>query len=437
MSSTTITSPRILPLLSLHHFFLLLLSISTPSCSASIDVSAFKTNVSVDGLSTFVISVSHSFLDVVASNDQTDAVNLTSVFDLVFNGNGDIMSFLQDNAVNLLTFKVGVLVLVIIGVLFIILMPIIGFCMCCCRCCCGKCGGGERKARNKKCKRGCCGVFLFIVLILMLVTIAGSFLVSWHQNVKIKELLDNSNNGDDNILLKTVRAVEPLVDGVIVDIKDAGLSTLDDAVAEVTQAFVVVGAGIKTEIVGVVSGFGPLFDSVADIILPTYRNATPDLETILQGVADIGVNGSALSVSATELSDVIAECVTANDSACSDLDASSLVDPINVTSWLAALPKTTELGTAVVATEAAASADMSALVASSRSQMDAVGETVETTVKELNATVVNQTTVAKAMARDLLDNGLGAVTEVSFACVCVCVCVCVHIVMLVLVFLDF
>lgn len=54
----------------------------------------------------------------------------------------------------LLLYELGFLVCMAIGLLFIILVPLVGFCFCCCRCC-GNCGGRmyQKQHRRMGCKR--------------------------------------------------------------------------------------------------------------------------------------------------------------------------------------------------------------------------------------------------------------------------------------------
>ena len=54
----------------------------------------------------------------------------------------------------LLLYELGFLVCMAIGLLFIILVPLVGCCFCCCRCC-GNCGGRmyQKQGRRMGCRR--------------------------------------------------------------------------------------------------------------------------------------------------------------------------------------------------------------------------------------------------------------------------------------------
>lgn len=59
---------------------------------------------------------------------------------------------------------IGFAVCIAIGILFIIVMPIVGCCLCCCRTCCNNCGGKQHKhdPKNARYKRRCYTTFLII-----------------------------------------------------------------------------------------------------------------------------------------------------------------------------------------------------------------------------------------------------------------------------------
>jgi hypothetical protein len=49
------------------------------------------------------------------------------------------------------------MVCLVVGIVFVVLMPFVGFCFCCCRCC-GNCGGGKRKGDQHTWKKFWCQV---------------------------------------------------------------------------------------------------------------------------------------------------------------------------------------------------------------------------------------------------------------------------------------
>lgn len=62
-------------------------------------------------------------------------------------------------------YLIGFAVCVAAGLLFFVVMPIVGLIFCCCRCCCGKCGGRQKKhdPKHAGCKRkSYCTVLLLL-----------------------------------------------------------------------------------------------------------------------------------------------------------------------------------------------------------------------------------------------------------------------------------
>ncbi|CAN0095345.1 unnamed protein product [Lampetra planeri] len=87
-------------------------------------------------------------------------------------------------------YEVGFIVCTLIGIIFIVFMPIVGFFFCVCRCCCLNCGG-EMRQREKditSCRRHTFGTFLAIVTIIMLAGIACAFTTNEQTTTSMKKL---------------------------------------------------------------------------------------------------------------------------------------------------------------------------------------------------------------------------------------------------------
>ncbi|XP_072335810.1 prominin-2 [Scyliorhinus torazame] len=105
----------------------------------------------------------HTFLDMVQPNPfPTDLVKT------FVNNKAEI----EKNYEKILWYEVGFIVCAAIGLLFFILMPLVGLCFCCCRCC-GNCGGEmyQEQTESTNCKRKTLAAILFLVTTVML---AGS-----------------------------------------------------------------------------------------------------------------------------------------------------------------------------------------------------------------------------------------------------------------------
>ncbi|CAH1793590.1 unnamed protein product [Owenia fusiformis] len=75
---------------------------------------------------------------------------------------------------------IGYTICAAVGVLFIIVMPLVGMIMCCCRCCCRRCGGDPNPMESKQamCTRVVCGVLLFIFNTLLLAGMVCCFMTN-------------------------------------------------------------------------------------------------------------------------------------------------------------------------------------------------------------------------------------------------------------------
>lgn len=148
---------------------LLLLALSS-SCDAS-DVQSFpqlpnstyltKTNHLEQGLG-YLPSMTNAFLDVI--QPKTFPWELLSIMP---------NDFQDEHTKQILEYEVGFLICAIIGLLFMVIMPLVGFCFCLCRCC-NNCGGKMRqKADSNTPYRRC--TFLSLLLFFTILVVTGAF----------------------------------------------------------------------------------------------------------------------------------------------------------------------------------------------------------------------------------------------------------------------
>nr|DBA29297.1 TPA: hypothetical protein GDO54_009535 [Pyxicephalus adspersus] len=73
-------------------------------------------------------------------------------------------------------YEIGFIVATVLGVLFFLLMPLVGLCLCMCRCC-DNCGGEmhQRHKKNADCQRGCFATFLFVTSLLISIGVLCAF----------------------------------------------------------------------------------------------------------------------------------------------------------------------------------------------------------------------------------------------------------------------
>ncbi|KAG8453530.1 hypothetical protein GDO86_000238 [Hymenochirus boettgeri] len=65
-------------------------------------------------------------------------------------------------------YEIGFIIATVLGLLFLLLVPLVGLCLCVCRCC-DNCGGEmhQRQKKNADCQRSCFSTFLFVTSLLI------------------------------------------------------------------------------------------------------------------------------------------------------------------------------------------------------------------------------------------------------------------------------
>ncbi|XP_031413746.1 prominin-1-A [Clupea harengus] len=96
-------------------------------------------------------------------------------------------------------YEMGFVVCVLLGVLFLVLMPLVGLLFCLCRCC-DNCGGEmhQRQRKNADCQRGLLATLLFSTCIVITAGILCSYAANQHLSSQLKQMrrLVNSNLRD-------------------------------------------------------------------------------------------------------------------------------------------------------------------------------------------------------------------------------------------------
>ncbi|XP_053560092.1 prominin-1 [Bombina bombina] len=87
-----------------------------------------------------------------------------------------------------LHYEVGFIIAAAVGVLFFLLMPLVGLCFCMCRCC-DNCGGEmhQRQKKNADCQRGCFATFLFVTSLLISVGVLCAYAANQNLTNQIRE----------------------------------------------------------------------------------------------------------------------------------------------------------------------------------------------------------------------------------------------------------
>ncbi|XP_037256485.1 prominin-1-A-like isoform X2 [Falco rusticolus] len=122
----------------------------------------------------------------------------------------------------LLFYELGFLVCMAIGLLFIILVPLVGCCFCCCRCC-GNCGGRmyQKQGQRMSWRRRVLWASLLLVSALLLAGDVCSFISNSRFSQAVRDTFPNVNNTLDNV--HTYLASIPQQINFIVDSSDVPL----------------------------------------------------------------------------------------------------------------------------------------------------------------------------------------------------------------------
>ncbi|KFQ46361.1 Prominin-1-A [Nestor notabilis] len=130
-------------------------------------------------------------------------------------------------------YEIGFIVSAALGLLFILLLPLVGLCFCMCRCC-DNCGGEmhQRQKKNADCQRSCFATFLFVasLIIRQVVGVLCAYAANQHLTNQVRgaKKLVNSNFKDLKIFLNDTPAQIDYLVSQYNTTKDRALSDLNN-----------------------------------------------------------------------------------------------------------------------------------------------------------------------------------------------------------------
>ncbi|NWY93799.1 PRM1A protein, partial [Loxia curvirostra] len=130
-------------------------------------------------------------------------------------------------------YEIGFIVSAALGLLFILLLPLVGLCFCMCRCC-DNCGGEmhQRQKKNADCQRSCFATFLFVasLIIRQVVGVLCAYAANQHLTNQVRgaKKLVNSNFKDLKIFLNDTPAQIDYLVNQYNTTKDKALSDLNN-----------------------------------------------------------------------------------------------------------------------------------------------------------------------------------------------------------------
>ena len=107
---------------------------------------------------------------------------------------------IENDYMRVVNYAIGFAVCFVIGILFIIVMPIVGCCFCLCRCC-GCCGGRmvQKHSDYMSCKRTVYAAVLFVLTVFMAVGMICTYVTSDHMSTAIGEIQTTGVKNIDDI----------------------------------------------------------------------------------------------------------------------------------------------------------------------------------------------------------------------------------------------
>ncbi|KAM7103329.1 prominin-1-A-like [Ciconia maguari] len=162
-----------------------------------------------------LVGMVHGFLRLV----QPNALPIELIADF---GQSQSEEAIREQVQELLLYELGFLVCVAIGLLFIILVPLVGCCFCCCRCC-GNCGGRmyQKQGRRMGCRRRALWASVLLVSALLLAGDVCAFVSNTRFSQAVCGTFPNSNDTLDNV--RTYAASIPQQINFIIDRSDVPL----------------------------------------------------------------------------------------------------------------------------------------------------------------------------------------------------------------------
>ncbi|XP_046728719.1 prominin-2 [Silurus meridionalis] len=225
-----------------------------------------------------------------------------------------------------LRYEAGFLVCVAIGILYIILMPLIGMCFACCRCC-GNCGGHmyQKQTNNINCRRQSIYWVTFLITILIF---AGNVCMFFSNTYTHKSM--NSAPGEFNNTLKNLQSYVTIIPKQIDQVVNESCLVVDNVTYNIQGIGPLLGREIQREIESFVI---PALDS-STLILQVIQNTSLLLYTLNSTQKELDLLKSNLTGVKTRLNKTIhnQDCVQCV-SLVSELDKLSLNTSINLSSF--------------------------------------------------------------------------------------------------------
>uniref|UniRef100_G3STG4 Prominin 1 n=1 Tax=Loxodonta africana TaxID=9785 RepID=G3STG4_LOXAF len=206
-------------------------------------------------------------------------------------------------------YEIGLIVCAVLGLLFVILMPLVGCCFCMCRCC-NHCGGEmhQRQKKNGPYLKKCFAISLLVICILISIGIIYGFVANHHLRTKIRrtQKLADSNLKDLRTFLNETPAKSPDKVSVLYT------HVSEEMFSPASDIKLLLGDGIHTRLKPNVI---PVLDDIK-AMATAIKETKESLEKVNSSLEDLKSGSARLN---TSLSNVKAELEDAlNDPMCSE-----------------------------------------------------------------------------------------------------------------------
>ncbi|XP_030348233.1 prominin-1 isoform X2 [Strigops habroptila] len=210
-------------------------------------------------------------------------------------------------------YEIGFIVSAALGLLFILLLPLVGLCFCMCRCC-DNCGGEmhQRQKKNADCQRSCFATFLFVASLIISVGVLCAYAANQHLTNQVRgaKKLVNSNFKDLKVFLNDTPAQ---IDYLVSQYN----TTKDKALSDLNNVGPLLGSRVQEQLGKEVR---PALDA-ALTMAGAIRETKEALENVSVSVEVLQEGTERLHANLTDVKMHLSN--TLNDSACSATQAAS------------------------------------------------------------------------------------------------------------------
>ncbi|NWI53383.1 PRM1A protein, partial [Calyptomena viridis] len=281
-----------------------------------------------------LFKIVHAFLYLVQPNSFPQGKQLNNFF-----LNTDVLLMCsayyryQGHRQEAIYYEIGFIVSAALGLLFILLLPLVGLCFCMCRCC-DNCGGEmhQRQKKNADCQRSCFATFLFVasLIIRQVVGVLCAYAANQHLTNQVRgaKKLVNSNFKDLKIFLNDTPAQIDYLVSQYNTTKDKALSDLN-TIRETKEALENVSVSVEV----LQEGTERLHSNLTDVKMHLSNTLNDSACSAAQAASTCNIIRNSLSqlninANFSGLPGVSSQLAKVNDVL--KIDLSSLVQKVNI-----------------------------------------------------------------------------------------------------------